>query len=326
MKRIALVGYGFMGRTHCAAWKKCRGARLVAVCVRHPERISQKVVGNIKGATANSSLPPQTVVYDNFDMMLAAGGFDAVDITTPTPTHADLAVRAMEAGYDVLCEKPIALTLREADRMLAVARRTGRMLCVAHCVRFFPEYAALAKIVCSGNYGKVIAADFARFMSPPRWAAGACDWLSEEKRSGGLAVDAHIHDADFILSLFGKPRQVRARTHRNAAGLVDHLCADYCYADGKLVTSDCSRAAADALLFEASARVFLERATICLQGGRLVVYPQGGKRFYPRLSKMSGYEGEVRHFLKLLNGCHLPQEALSALDAREALKLVLQLT
>ena len=83
--------------------------------------------------------------------MLAAGGFDIVDITLPTPLHPKMSIAALKAGYHVLCEKPMALTLGDCDAMLAAARKAKRRLLVAQCVRFFPEYAALREMVRDGR-------------------------------------------------------------------------------------------------------------------------------------------------------------------------------
>ena len=89
MKRVAIVGFGFMGKAHCGAWKKCRGAKVTAVCDSNLAQLTAKVTGNIKGAADNSTLPDSVRVFDDFNAMLAAGGFDIVDITLPTPLHPD---------------------------------------------------------------------------------------------------------------------------------------------------------------------------------------------------------------------------------------------
>ena len=170
MQRVAIVGFGFMGKTHYGAWKKCRGAKVVAVCDSNLAQMTSKVTGNIKGIADNSALPKTVKVWDDFSKMLEAGGFDIVDITLPTSLHPVMTIAALEAGYHVLCEKPMALDLKSCDRMLAAAAKTKRELLVAHCVRFFPEYACLREMVRSGKYGKVVAADFTRFMSAPKWS------------------------------------------------------------------------------------------------------------------------------------------------------------
>lgn len=325
MKRVAIVGFGFMGKTHYGAWRKCRGAKVVAVCDSNLSQLAAKVVGNIEGVADNSPLPESVKVWDDFSAMLAAGGFDIVDITLPTPLHPAMAISALKAGCHVLCEKPMALDLKSCDRMLAAAKKYGRRLLVAHCVRFFPEYAFLRKLVRGGKYGKVVAADFTRFMSAPKWSAKGSSWLLDESKSGGLYLDAHVHDSDFIVSLFGKPDSVLSRCRRSKRGYVDHIATFYDY-PGMIVTSGCSFAASDSLLWEASARVFFEKATVYLgpkYRNSPIVYPQGGKPFSPKLAKTSGYEAEVSYFLRMVEGRPAKDVVLRAEDARETLALVL---
>jgi len=325
MKRVAIVGFGFMGRTHYGAWKKCPGAKVVAVCDSNLAQLTAKVVGNIKGVADNTQLPKAVRVWADFDEMLKAGGFDIVDLTLPTPLHAPMVKRALKAGYHVLCEKPMALTLRECDAMLAAAKAAKRVFLVAHCVRFFPEYAALRDMVRDGRYGKVIAADFTRFIAAPKWSPKGGSWMLDEKKSGGPYLDAHIHDVDYLLSLFGLPKKVVSRAHRSPNGFVDHLTTSYDFGDGKVVTADASFAAAKTLVFDAAARVFFERATVYVGGAYkkgFTVYPEEGKPFSPKLGKRSGYEEEVRYFLGLVEG-RKQEKILTAEDARTSVRVVL---
>ena len=168
MNRVAIVGYGFMGKTHYGAWKKAPGAKVVAVCDSNLAQLTAKTVGNVKGAADNSKLPKTMKVYDSFDKMLAAGGFDVVDITLPTPLHPIMSVAALKAGYHVICEKPMALDPKSCDRMIAAAKKAKRQLFVGQCVRFDPQYAFLREAVRDGRFGKVVAADFTRFCPAPR--------------------------------------------------------------------------------------------------------------------------------------------------------------
>lgn len=322
--RVAVVGFGFMGRTHAAAWKSLRGAEVVAVCDANLAQLTATVKGNLAGVATENALPESARIWDDFDRMLAAGGIDVVDITLPTPLHAPFACKALAAGCHVLCEKPMALTVEDCDRMLAAARKAHRLLLVAQCVRFFPEYAYLAEVVRSGRYGKVLAADFTRYMAAPKWSPKGGSWLLDEAKSGGLYLDAHIHDVDFIRSILGDPQSFQSVAHRAQAGYVDHLVTTYTFADGAVVTSSCSWAATDALTFDAAARVFLEKATIYLGGAYkapLTVYPSGRKPFTPKLSSESGYALEIAYFLSLVRGRTPKREILTAKDGREAVRL-----
>ena len=325
MKRVALVGFGFMGRTHYGAWKKCRGAKVVAVCVTNLAHLSAKVEGNIAGVADNARLPKSIRLYDDFARLLKDGGFDIVDITTPTALHADMTVAALKAGYHVLCEKPMALTLRDCDRMLAAAKRAKRELLIAQCVRFFPEYAYVRELVRSGRYGKVVAADFSRFIAPPKWSPKGTDWFFDETRSGGVLFDVHVHDADYVAGTFGRPRRVQMVVHRNTKGFIDHTSTTYFYKDS-FVTSDSSFAASSSLKWEATGRVFFEKATVSFGPflkAPLTVYPDEGKAFSPKLGSKTGYEAEIAYFLKQVSG-RLKSRILTAEDARGSIALLLR--
>ena len=323
MKKVAIVGFGFMGKTHYGVWRRLKGSKVVAICDANLAQLTAKVVGNGDSAD-NSAVPKSVKVYDDFDRMLAAGGFDIVDITLPTPLHPDMSVRALDAGYHVLCEKPMAVDVKSCDRMLAAEKRAKGKFLVAQCVRFNPQYALIKDYVESGKYGKVVAADFTRFCPLPGWGANGKSWFLDEAKSGGAAVDMHVHDADFIQYLFGLPPAVSTRTHVNAEGLTDHLSTAYLYPD-KVVTSDTSWAAAKSLVFDAQYRVFFEKATVfCGERYKapLMVYPQDGKPFAPKVSAKTSYEVEIRYFLDLVNGVKPKREVLTATDARNAIALV----
>lgn len=324
MKKVALVGFGFMGRTHYGAWKKCRGAKVVAVCVTNLSHLNRKVEGNIKGAADNSRLPSSIRLFDNFEKLLEAGGFDIVDITVPTHLHPQMTIAALKAGYHVLCEKPMALSVADCDRMLAAARKARRELMIAQCVRFFPETAYLADLVRSGRYGRVVAADLTRFIAPPKWAGQGSDWFMNESRSGGVLFDVHIHDTDYIVGTFGLPTHVSTAAHRNAKGFIDHTSTVYSYPTGALITADSSFAAAHSLVWEGSGRVFFERASVYFgpfYKAPLTVYPDHGKPFTPKLSQQTGYEAEVCYFLAQVEG-RARRIQFTARDARDSIAVL----
>ena len=325
MNKVAIVGFGFMGKTHYAAWGKTRGAKVVAICDANLAQLTAAKGGNAGNADEKIALPKAVRVYDDFSKLIAAGGFDVVDVTLPTPLHEPMTVAALKAGYHVFCEKPMSLAVKSCDRMIAAAKRAKKLLFVGQCVRFFPEYAFLKEAIDDGRFGKVVAADFTRFCPLPGWNNGGKSWFLDETKSGGAAVDMHVHDADFIQYAFGKPPAVSTRAHKNAAGLTDHLVTTYLYKD-KLVTADTSWAAAGSLVFDAAYRVFFEKATVYC-GGRykepLLVYPEKGEPYAPKIEKDDGYLREIRYFNDLLSGRVPKKSVLTARDARNSIKLVL---
>ena len=321
MKRIAIAGFGFMGRMHYGNWKKIPGVRVVAICDANLAQFTRVTCGNLGGADTDTDFTG-IAVYDDFGKMLATGGFEAVDITLPTPLHPKMTIAALMAGCHVLCEKPMALSVRDCDRMLLAARRAKRTLLVAHCLRFWPEYVALKRIVDSRRYGQVVAASFNRSTPAPD-PKGPHGWFLDESKSGGCLLDMHIHDADMIHFIFGDPQDLHVASHRRKDGLLDHVVVSYSYPD-KVVTGTVSWAVAKTLGFEASFHVILERATVVFNSKRpvpLEVYPAVGKPFVPKTPSRCAYEAEQRYFLGLLD-CQVDDSMLSAHDARAAVALV----
>lgn len=317
MVRIAVVGFGFMGRMHYGNWKKIPGARVVAVCDANLKQLTTVTGGNLSGADTTTDFTG-IAIYDDYSKMLKAGGFDVVDITLPTTLHPSTTIAALKAGYHVLCEKPMALSVKECDAMLAAARKSNRTLLIAQCLRFWPEYVALKKLVASGRFGAVVSADFQRSSNAPD-PKGPHGWFLDEKKSGGCLLDMHIHDADMVAYLFGSPRETSAWIHRRGDGVLDHAQLRYSYPD-KVVTATVSWAVARTLGFEASFRVIFEKATVVMDGKRVqpfMVYPDSGKPFAPKISTRSAYEAEQRYFLDLLRG-RADVTVLSAHDARDA--------
>ena len=119
MNRFGIVGCGSIGKRHIAVLDAESRAELVAICDEDAAALS-----------AQSELYPYLATYSNYAEMLAKGGFDVVCIATPHEMHTEMAVQAMEAGYHVLVEKPMALNTTDCERMNACAERTGKHLWV----------------------------------------------------------------------------------------------------------------------------------------------------------------------------------------------------
>lgn len=305
MKKVAIIGFGSMGRLHYDVWKSVKGARVVAVCVRNPAHLAQpaKAYGLVDVA-AGVALAPSVSVCTDLKNMLDEFRPDIVDVTLPTRFHADAAIASLEAGADVICEKPMALDVKSCDRMIAAAKRTGRKLMIAQCLRFAPEYMLLKDLVTSGKYGAIVSANFSRLTAPPQTNDGRESWFFDESLSGGLALDLNIHDADVVRWLFGDPKGVTSRVHRRKTGSVDHLLVTYDYPN-TVITTEASWAAAPSFAFQFGYRVLFEGATVVYDPWRkdpLFIYPVKGKPFAPKIKAQSAYAEEIRRFFAWTQG------------------------
>jgi predicted dehydrogenase len=150
---------------------------------------------------------------------------DAVDVCLPTPVHRNAAERALAAGKHVLLEKPIALTLDDADAIVGAAERSGSLFMVGLVLRFWPEYVELQRRLAAGELGRPRAVAASRLSPPADWN----EWMRDRAQSGGTPVDLMIHDFDQLNWLLGTPRSVYAS--EPAPGHV-HAVVDYGGASG----------------------------------------------------------------------------------------------
>lgn len=324
MLRIGIVGFGFMGRMHYVQWKALEGADVVAICDANPNIIedTKKAVGNIEGAASQVDFDSLDL-YSDYNKMLTEAKLDAVSITLPTFMHPNFSVKALEAELHVLCEKPMALNVDDCRRMITAAAQSGKVLMIGHCVRFWPEYAKTKEIVDSGKYGKVIAATFQRLGAAPTW--GDDNWFSDDERSGGVALDLHIHDTDYVQYLFGMPKSVFSRQARAAGGGAIHITTQYIYDDNKVVAAEGGWAMTPAFGFEMSFNIALEKATIvydCTRTPAFRVCPAEGEVFTPEVAEGDGYSIEIAHFAALAAGRDVAQVTTLA-GSLDSVKIVL---
>jgi predicted dehydrogenase len=208
MVRIGIVGIGFMGMIHYLAARRVAGAEVVALCSRDRKKLAgdwTSIQGNFGPRGTQMDLSGLSL-HDDFAAILADPRVDLVDLCVPNHLHAPMAIQALRAGKPVLVEKPIALTMPEADGMVAASRDAGRPLMVAQVLPFVPEFAFALEAVRSGRYGRLLAAHFTRVISRPDWSND----IADASRSGGPAIDLHIHDTHFIGLICGAPKAVHS--------------------------------------------------------------------------------------------------------------------
>jgi myo-inositol 2-dehydrogenase/D-chiro-inositol 1-dehydrogenase len=187
---IGLIGSGFISRSHAAAWRQLGTTMLVHSI-------------DPAGAATLAKEYGGTVVED-LDALLAQ--VDAVDICTPTDTHAELAIAAAAAGRHVICEKPLERTHAQGQRIIDACEAAGVKLFVAHVVRYFGEYATAQAAVANGDIGTPAVVRLTRSGARPEWSG----WLHEPDRAGGILLDFMIHDFDFARWIGGEVTSVYA--------------------------------------------------------------------------------------------------------------------
>jgi predicted dehydrogenase len=234
---IAILGGGFMGASHAANY------------LALGERVRVKTVASRRSDRATAvAASVDAELTDDLMSVLHDPEVDAVDICLPTPLHREWAEASFTAGKHVLLEKPIALTLDDADAIVAAAGRSGRLFMVGLVLRFWPEYIELQRRVAAGELGQPLSVSTQRLSPPADWN----EWMADPANSGGVPVDLLIHDFDQMNWLLGSPRRVFARAPRP-----DHVLALVEY-DGAEGIAEGSMAMPKAYPFSSNVRVLAE--------------------------------------------------------------------
>lgn len=281
-----------MGRMHGEVYGALGGVDLVHVVDKDLSRANQVAA------------PHKATVSTNLDDL---PDVDVVDICLPTDLHAEFAVKALDAGKHVVCEKPMAISLAEADRMIAAAERAGKRLMIGHCIRFWPEYVELTRLVQSGELGRLLSLSLTRYSQFPTW--GSDNWLADERRAGGAALDLHIHDTDYALHLMGgAPDQMTSVGNVDERG-VSHVSTLMSFGPTVIHTEGSWNLPAGTP-FKMAFRATFERGAAIMDDGPLTIYTDDAVRT-PEMPKMSasaggnisdlgGYYYELRYFYDAL--------------------------
>jgi predicted dehydrogenase len=203
-----------------------------------------------------------------------------------------MAVAALRTGKHVLVEKAIALEIKQADTMVKAAARAGKLLMVAHVLPFFPEFAFAHEAIRGGAHGKLLGGHFKRVISKPDWSAD----IGDASKTGGPAIDLHIHDTHFIGLIAGVPAKVYSSGLAQPDGSVEYLTTNYLYGDkGPAISCSSGAVAMSGRPFVHGFEIYLEKATLVYEGGAtpLTVIPAGGK---PKVAKLKGGDDPLVSF------------------------------
>lgn len=300
--RVGIVGLGMMGTTHFKGYQEIPDAEVVAVCDVSGKKLSgdwSGAAGNIEtGAEAKQDMTGLRT-YSDFAEFLADKDLDLVDLCVPTFQHADMTIRALEAGKHVFCEKPMARTSVLARQMAETAEKNDRLLAVGHVLRFWPEYILIKEMIDSRAYGAVKSAMFTRLSPRPMWSWEG--WLQDPERSGAAALDLHIHDTDTVQWFFGRPQTVMAAATFEG-NAVSHIVARYYYGeDSPLIVAEGGWDYPQTFPFRMAASIVFEKAAVefsTLNSPTLAVYEDGADEpKHPQVPAQDGYTEELRYFV-----------------------------
>jgi len=227
--RFALIGYGAWGRQHVHSITSLPGLSLTAIACASAE-----------SATAARAAHPDALVTRDWRGAVASPDVDIVDVVTPNAMHAQVAIAALEAGKDVLLEKPMATSRADCDALLDAERRTGRLVSIGHEMRQSLQWGKAKSLIDEGAIGDPLFMNVNLFRNFYR--SGASGWRYDKARVGSWLLEEMVHHFDLALWYFarlGDPVALRAHGNRRAgrdAGLFDNVSILFRYANGAYVT------------------------------------------------------------------------------------------
>ncbi|OUS69349.1 oxidoreductase [Paenibacillus sp. MY03] len=195
--KVGVIGVGgIFQAAHMEAWLEHPEAEVVAVCDIRKER-AQEIAGKL-GVSR---------VYTDYRDMLREGGFDIVDICTPNLYHSEIAIAALEAGYNTFCEKPDAVNPVEAQKMADAAAASGKLLMVMRNNRFNPNSQFLKRLADEGGMGEIYTGRCGWIRR--RGIPGKGGWFTTKELSGGgPLIDLGVHFIDLAMWIMGNPKPV----------------------------------------------------------------------------------------------------------------------
>lgn len=310
MLKVGLVGVGGISGAHIPAWDEMEDTELVALCDIRSERMKKY---------------ENKHHYTDFDEMLENEKLDIIDICLPTYLHADYAIKAMEKGINVICEKPVSLNADDVERVYSVAKKNNVKFMVAQVLRFWPEYELLKEIYDTKKYGRLLSGSMTRLGCYPKWSWDG--WMMDEKRSGLVPFDLHIHDLDFLVYAFGIP-EVKYQ-FRSKLPDQDFISLSYDFGDFSVNTE--ASWYATCYPFTAEFRFQFEDALVANENGKMVIYCRDDKKIdlsqiaegdtgSINLPKSDAYANEIRYFADCVKN-DIPTDKVRA----EELKCVLDI-
>lgn len=246
MMKLGIIGTGFMAKTHADAYKKLVGVEIVGftgVNVERGRKVAQEYGSEF---------------FPSIEAMLARKEIQIIDVCTPTDLHERFVIQSAEAGKHILCEKPFALSLEAADRMIEAVQKAGVKLMVSQVLRFWPEYVKVKEMYDSGSLGEINMIYANRLTQHPNWG----NWYKDVKKSGGGLFDLHLHDIDFMLHLLGPVDHVYSIGKKSANGAWNHVFSNLSFKNGSKACVESSYQMPHGYPFSMSLRVVTDEAAM----------------------------------------------------------------
>lgn len=314
MVKVGVIGLGFMGNMHSQCYKAIPEAKVIAfadIQLDKARDFAKKYGGK---------------AYDNGDELINNKEIDVVDICLPTYLHKEYVIKAAKAKKHIMCEKPIALSVKDADEMITACKKAKVKFTIGQVLRFWPEYMKLKEIFDTKKLGKLKSISCKRLGAFPVWSWQ--QWMCDNKKSGGGVIDMHIHDVDFLYYLLGRPLTL------HSCGDLGHIRTTYTFKNKITASSEGGWDMAAKFPFTAEFVANFEKGNVEFNTrlkDSCAIYTESNVE-YPKfevmqaedaggnISVLGGYYNELKYFIEAIDQ-NRELKVVTAQDARNSLEI-----
>jgi predicted dehydrogenase len=225
MKRIAIIGAGMISNSHAKALKNVENGTLCAIADINKE------------AADKFAKEYQCKAYYEVETMLQQEKPDGAIICLPTFLHAKYVEVCANYGVNVLCEKPVEMTVEATQKMLDVVDKSGIIFMVAQVVRFWPGYVEIKEMADSGELGDIYMAYASRCSTMQTWGN---TWLNDPDKGAGAIQDMHVHDIDYLRHLCGEVDYVYCLGSKDDTKCWNHVMSSLSFKNGFKAVAEAS--------------------------------------------------------------------------------------
>jgi Predicted dehydrogenases and related proteins len=306
MIQVALLGAGMMGKTHADRYLANMNCKIKFVFDYNIEKA--ELLAKSVGAKA----------ADNYEEILSSE-VDIVDICLPTFLHKEFCIKAANSQKNILCEKPLALSMDECGEIINAVNMNHVKYMVAHVIRFWPEYMYIKQLVESNEMGRLIYINSGRMQALPTWTDG--NWMTNPKLSLGGVIDLQIHDLDFIIWLLGRPGRLKSIGNKSKMGGYEQITTVMEHENGSVSCVEACNLMPSKHPFVARTRAVFEDGSVEFDTSAqksFKVYKGQSDAEFPVLSGPDGYQNEIDYFIDCVDNdkpiLHVtPEEAMFSL-------------
>lgn len=316
MKKVAILGFGFMGMTHAESILKNSELELVAIIDKNPKAVEEKLLsgaGNFATGEISQQKLEQIKRYSSLNDCLEFEELDAVHICVHTDLHYEMTRKVLLHGKHVFLEKPFCLNMQQAEELIRLAREKDRILMIGHVVRFMPPYQKLKEYIDKGTFGALKFLSLSRYSGVPAWG----EWIDRRTSygsSGGALFDLLIHDIDYVNYILGLPGSIKCDYLPGLLSKHDYISAMWSYFDKDLkVKIEGGNIFHSGFPFQAGYMAGFERASIqysTIKGDVIQIATDSTLEEVPSGQAGDGFYNEIAYFAQCINQNRPPVECM----------------